>query len=294
MSRRARSRTSRRRPACPASSAPLRIFENNASRSPRINSPIACSPIGAAALSTWALIASSSALCPASHAFPELGDGETASRTVRGRDHEPGLGKLLQDRIDGSGAWAVGSLEAGAQAADDVVAVPRLFGDQPEHQQAQRAGVEHARAPPASERAVAPEETVKRGARSALVKGVVVAGRRGTEGHGLGSRAPFGGMMLAVRAGGGKGAGRAFARRRRRAEPPFRQVWPGPPFVALRSAVKPAKASRSRAWRCLRSKASNASASSSSVFSVSRRRSSNAALRITAGVPRQVVRRLRR
>ena len=185
ISRRARSSRSRSLPAWLASSAPLRILEKSAPRNAWIASPSACSPMGAAAWSSWALIASSSACCSASQARPESSHGEAAARPVRGGRDEACLGELLQDWIDRARARAVGPLEARLQAPDDVVAVPRLLGDQAEDDEAQRARIEHPPPAPAGERAaeVAAEKPAKSGVRPAVRAGGGVARRAGRRGR---------------------------------------------------------------------------------------------------------------
>src|SRR4030095_1055643 len=80
---------------------------------------------------------------------PLLGDREQPLVAFGLRGNQVGLLQHLQHRIDGAGAWTVGALEFGFQRLDDVIAGPRLLGDQAEHDQAQRAGIEHARPAPA-------------------------------------------------------------------------------------------------------------------------------------------------
>ena len=89
---------------------------------------------------------------------PLLGDRIEPLVAVGLRDDEVGLLQHLQHRIDRAGARAVGALEFCLQRLDDVVAVARLLGDQAEHDQAQRAGIEHARAAPAERAAAMPSE----------------------------------------------------------------------------------------------------------------------------------------
>ena len=133
----------------------MRILAKRALRKSRIASPIAVSPIGAAASSSWALIASSSARCSASQDLPASVMVKRRLGPVRGRGDEAGFGQHLQDRIDGAGTRAIGSLEPGLQASNDVVAVTRLLGDEAQNNEPERARIEHPRPAPALERAAA-------------------------------------------------------------------------------------------------------------------------------------------
>src|SRR5215212_4698869 len=84
-----------------------------------------------------------------------LGDGEQALVAGHHRRDKVGLLQHLKHRIDRAGAGAVGPRKPLFERLDDVVAVPGLLGDQAEHDEPQRALIEHSGPAASAERTAA-------------------------------------------------------------------------------------------------------------------------------------------